>query len=173
MIENFRPGTLERWNLGYDRLSEVNPGLVLTRVTGFGQFGPRSKEPAFGTIAEAMSRLRALHRPARRPADPPAAGLADNISGLAATIATLMALRGRDSTGKGQVVDLAIIEPILAMLGSQLTVFDQLGDRHPARRQPLGEQRPAQHLQDRRRPLGRDLHQRPVDRRAGDAPGRS
>lgn len=127
VIENFRPGTLERWNLGYDRLSEINPRLVLTRVTGFGQFGPRSKEPAFGTIAEAMSGFAHSTGQADGPPTLPPLALADNISGLAATIATLMALRGRDTTGKGQVVDLAIIEPILAMLGSQLTVFDQLG----------------------------------------------
>ncbi|WP_244931350.1 CoA transferase [Nocardioides sp. W7] len=127
VIENFRPGTLERWGLGYDVLSEVNPRLVLTRVTGFGQFGPRSKEPAFGTIAEAMSGFaHSTGQPDGPPTLPPLA-LADNISGLAATIATLMALRGRDTTGRGQVVDLAIIEPILSMLGSQLTVFDQLG----------------------------------------------
>jgi crotonobetainyl-CoA:carnitine CoA-transferase CaiB-like acyl-CoA transferase len=127
VIENFRPGTLERWGLGYDVLSEVNPRLVLTRVTGFGQFGPRSTEPAFGTIAEAMSGFaHSTGQPDGPPTLPPLA-LADNISGLAATIATLMALRGRDATGRGQVVDLAIIEPILSMLGSQLTVFDQLG----------------------------------------------
>lgn len=127
VIENFRPGTLERWNLDYDRLSEANPGLVLTRVTGFGQFGPRASEPAFGTIAEAMSGFaHSTGQPDGPPTLPPLA-LADNIAGLAATIATLMALRGRDNTGRGQVVDLAIIEPILAMLGSQLTVFDQLG----------------------------------------------
>ena len=127
VIENFRPGTLERWNLDYDRLSAANPGLVLTRVTGFGQFGPRASEPAFGTIAEAMSGFaHSTGQPDGPPTLPPLA-LADNIAGLAATIATLMALRGRDSTGRGQVVDLAIIEPILAMLGSQLTVFDQLG----------------------------------------------
>ena len=127
VIENFRPGTLERWGLGYDVLAQVNPRLVLTRVTGFGQFGPRSSEPAFGTIAEAMSGFaHSTGQPDGPPTLPPLA-LADNISGLAATIATLMALRGRDATGRGQVVDLAIIEPILSMLGAQLTVFDQLG----------------------------------------------
>lgn len=127
VVENFRPGTLERWNLSPERLHEVNPRLVLTRITGFGQFGPRHKEPAFGTIAEAMSGFaHSTGQPDGPPTLPPLA-LADNISGLAATIATLMALRGRDRDGVGQVVDLAIIEPILAMLGAQLTVFDQLG----------------------------------------------
>ncbi len=127
VIENFRPGTLERWNLGYERLSAVNPRLILTRVTGFGQFGPRSKEPAFGTIAEAMSGFAySTGQPDGPPTLPPLA-LADNISGLAAAIATLTAIHDRERSGRGQVVDLAIIEPILAMLGAQVTVYDQLG----------------------------------------------
>ena len=127
VIENFRPGTLERWGIGPERLLEVNPRLILTRVTGFGQTGPRAKEPAFGTIAEAMSGFaHSTGQPDGPPTLPPLA-LADNISGLAATIATLTALHSRDRTGRGQVIDLAIIEPIMHMLGAQVTVFDQLG----------------------------------------------
>lgn len=127
VVENFRPGTLERWSLGPDRLLEVNPRLILTRVTGFGQFGPRAHEPAFGTIAEAMSGFaHSTGQPDGPPTLPPLA-LADNISGLAATIATLTALHHRDRTGQGQVIDLAIIEPIMQMLGAQITVYDQLG----------------------------------------------
>ena len=127
VVENFRPGTLERWNLSPERLLEVNPRLIVTRVTGFGQTGPRAKEPAFGTIAEAMSGFaHSTGQPDGPPTLPPLA-LADNISGLAATIATLMAVHHRDRTGKGQVIDLAIIEPIMHMLGAQVTVYDQLG----------------------------------------------
>ena len=127
VIENFRPGTLERWGIGPDRLREVNPRLIVTRVTGFGQFGPRAHEPAFGTIAEAMSGFaHSTGQPDGPPTLPPLA-LADNISGLAATIATLTALHHRDRTGEGQVIDLAIIEPIMHMLGAQVTVYDQLG----------------------------------------------
>lgn len=127
VVENFRPGTLERWNIGPEKLLEVNPRLIVTRVTGFGQFGPRAKEPAFGTIAEAMSGFaHSTGQPDGPPTLPPLA-LADNISGLAATIATLMAVHHRDRTGKGQVIDLAIIEPIMHMLGAQVTVYDQLG----------------------------------------------
>ena len=127
VIENFRPGTLEKWNLGYDVLAEANPRIVLTRVTGFGQFGPRAKEPAFGTIAEAMSGFAySTGQPDGPPTLPPLA-LADNISGLAAVIATMTALHSRERTGRGQVIDLAIIEPIMAMLGAQITVYDQLG----------------------------------------------
>src|ERR671933_2155156 len=71
VIESFRPGTLERWNLGYERLGEINPGLVLARVTGFGQLGPYRNRPGFGTLAES-ERLRPRHRPARRATDAPA-----------------------------------------------------------------------------------------------------
>lgn len=127
VIENFRPGTLERWNLGYDRLREANPGIILTRVTGFGQTGPRATEPAFGTIAEAMSGFAHSTGQADGPPTLPPLALADNISGLAAAVATLTALHRRERTGEGQVIDLAIIEPILAMLGAQVTVYDQLG----------------------------------------------
>jgi crotonobetainyl-CoA:carnitine CoA-transferase CaiB-like acyl-CoA transferase len=127
VIENFRPGTLERWGIGPEKLREVNPRLIVTRVTGFGQFGPRANEPAFGTIAEAMSGFaHSTGQPDGPPTLPPLA-LADNISGLAATIATLTALHHRDRTGEGQVIDLAIIEPIMQMLGAQITVYDQLG----------------------------------------------
>ena len=127
IIENFRPGTLEKWNLGYDVLSETNERIILTRVTGFGQVGPRSGEPAFGTIAEAMSGFAHSTGQADGPPTLPPLALADNISGLAAAIATLTAVHERSRSGLGQVIDLAIIEPILSILGAQVTVYDQLG----------------------------------------------
>ncbi|OFE18733.1 acyl-CoA transferase [Humibacillus sp. DSM 29435] len=127
VIENFRPGTLERWGLGYDELSALNPGLVLARVTGFGQFGPYAKRPGFGTLAEAMSGFAAITGQPDGPPTLPPFGLADGIAALATAFATMTALRARDSTGRGQVVDLAIIEPILTLLGPQPTVWDALG----------------------------------------------
>ena len=127
VVENFRPGTLERWNLSYERLSSVNPGLVLARVTGFGQTGPRSREPGYGTLAEAMSGFAHSTGQADAPPTLPPLAMADNISALAATIAILTTLHAWTRTGRGQVVDLAIIEPILSMLGPQVTVYDQLG----------------------------------------------
>jgi crotonobetainyl-CoA:carnitine CoA-transferase CaiB-like acyl-CoA transferase len=127
VIENFRPGTLERWGLGYDELSRINPGLVLVRVTGFGQFGPYSGRPGFGTLAEAMSGFAAITGEPDGPPTLPPFGLADGISALAAAFATMTALRARETTGRGQVVDLAIIEPILTLLGPQPTVYDALG----------------------------------------------
>ena len=128
VIENFRPGTLERWGLGYDELSAINPGLVLTRVTGFGQIGPYSGRPGFGTLAEAMSGFAAITGQPDGPPTLPPFGLADGIAAMAAAFATMAALRARDSTGRGQVVDLAIIEPILTVLGPQPTVYDALGE---------------------------------------------
>ena len=127
VVENFRPGTLEKWGLDYETLSAENPGLILVRITGFGQSGPMSRRPAYGTLAEAMSGFAfSTGQPDGPPTLPPLA-LADNIAGLAATIATLMAVHNRSRTGRGQVIDLAIIEPILAMLGPQLLAYDQLG----------------------------------------------
>ncbi|HEU4998181.1 MAG TPA: CoA transferase [Lapillicoccus sp.] len=126
VIENFRPGTLERWGLGYEQLSAENPGLVLTRVTGFGQIGPYAGRPGFGTLAEAMSGFAAITGEPDGPPTLPPFGLADGIAALAAAFATMTALRAREATGRGQVVDLAIIEPILTLLGPQPTVWDAL-----------------------------------------------
>jgi formyl-CoA transferase len=127
VIESFRPGTFERWGLGYEELKEENPGLVLARVTGFGQFGPYSNRPGFGTIAESMSGFAHVTGQPDGPPTLPPFGLADGIAALATACAILMALRARDATGKGQVVDLAIIEPIFTILGPQPQAYDQLG----------------------------------------------
>src|SRR5215207_8269880 len=127
VIESFRPGTLERWNLGYERLSEINPGLILARVTGFGQRGPYRNRPGFGTLAESMSGFAHVTGQPDGPPTLPPFGLADGIAALATACATLIALRARDATGRGQVVDLAIIEPIFTVLGPQPIVYDQLG----------------------------------------------
>jgi crotonobetainyl-CoA:carnitine CoA-transferase CaiB-like acyl-CoA transferase len=126
VIENFRPGTLERWGLGYPELSKDNPGLVLVRVTGFGQIGPYAGRPGFGTLAEAMSGFAAITGEPDGPPTLPPFGLADGIAALAAAFATMTALHARETTGRGQVVDLAIIEPILTLLGPQPTVWDAL-----------------------------------------------
>jgi crotonobetainyl-CoA:carnitine CoA-transferase CaiB-like acyl-CoA transferase len=127
VIESFRPGTFERWGLSYEELSEENPGLVLARVTGFGQFGPYSNRPGFGTIAESMSGFAHVTGQPDGPPTLPPFGLADGIAALATVCAILMALRARDASGKGQVVDLAIIEPIFTVLGPQPIAYDQLG----------------------------------------------
>ncbi|MFE1799386.1 CaiB/BaiF CoA transferase family protein [Streptomyces sp. NPDC059517] len=127
IIENFRPGTLEKWDLGWEELSAANPRLVLARVTGFGQFGPYSRRPGFGTLAEAMSGFAAITGEPDAPPVLPPFGLADSIAGLATAYAVMTALAARDRTGRGQVVDMAIIEPILTVLGPQPLWYDQLG----------------------------------------------
>ena len=127
MIENFRPDTLEKWGLGPAELHAVNPRLVLARVTGFGQIGPYRRRPGFGTLAEAMSGFASITGERNGPPTLPPFGLADGITALATASAIMFALRGRDLTGRGQVIDMAIIEPILTILGPQPTWFDQLG----------------------------------------------
>lgn len=127
LIENFRPGTLERWGLGYDVLSQINPRLILARVTGFGQFGPYAKRPGFGTLAEAMSGFASITGEPDGPPTLPPFGLADGIAALTAAYAIMTAVHARSHTGRGQVIDLAITEPILTVLGPQPTVYDQLG----------------------------------------------
>lgn len=128
LIENFRPGTLERWNLGADRLLELNPDLIIARVTGFGQFGPYSSRPGFGTLAESMSGFAAITGEPDAPPVLPPFGLADGIAALATANAIQMSLYNRDvNGGSGQVIDLAIIEPILSILGPQPMWYDQLG----------------------------------------------
>jgi crotonobetainyl-CoA:carnitine CoA-transferase CaiB-like acyl-CoA transferase len=131
VIENFRPGTLEKWGLGWKELSAANPRLVLARVTGFGQFGPYAHRPGFGTLAEAMSGFAAITGEPDAPPVLPPFGLADSIAGLATAYAVMTALAARDRTGEGQTVDMAIIEPILTVLGPQPLWYDQLGHVQP------------------------------------------
>jgi crotonobetainyl-CoA:carnitine CoA-transferase CaiB-like acyl-CoA transferase len=128
LVENFRPGTLERWGLGPEQLHHVNPGLVLLRTTGFGQFGPYATRAGFGTLAESMSGFAHITGQPDGPPTLPPFGLADGIAGIAGAFATMLALYHRDARGgNGQIIDLAIIEPILTILGAQPTIFDQLG----------------------------------------------
>ncbi|MEU3098588.1 CoA transferase [Streptomyces sp. NPDC006967] len=129
LVENFRPGTLERWGLGPDVLHALNPGLVIVRITGFGQSGPYASRAGFGTLAEAMSGFAHLTGEPDGPPTLPAFGLADTICGIAASSATTMALyhRDRDPERRGQVVDMSLIEPIMAAVGPGPTVYDQLG----------------------------------------------
>ena len=110
LVENFRPGVMERWGLGYDRLSVGNPGLVMLRATGFGQFGPYAGRRGFGTLAESMSGFAALTGEPDAPPTLPPFGLADGIAGISGAYAVMLALYQRDARGgRGQVIDLAII----------------------------------------------------------------
>ncbi|BAU82555.1 formyl-CoA transferase [Streptomyces laurentii] len=131
IVENFRPGTLERWGLGWEELSAANPRLVLARVTGFGQFGPYSHRPGFGTLAEAMSGFAALTGEPDGPPTLPPFGLADSVAALATAYAVTTALAARTRTGRGQIVDLALIEPMLSVIGPHPLWYDQLGYVQP------------------------------------------
>lgn len=128
LLENFRPGTLEEWGIGYEILSDLNPGLVMLRLSGFGQTGPYSEKPGFGTLAEAMSGFATLNGyPDRSPLLPPT-GLADHISALFGAFSVMYALYYRDANdGTGQYIDVSLIEPVLNILGPQPTIYDQLG----------------------------------------------
>ena len=128
LIENFRPGTMERWGLGWDVIHERNPRLVMVRVTGFGQTGPYRERAGFGTLAESMSGFAHINGHPDGPPTLPPFALADGITGLSGAFLTMAALRARDLTGgPGQMIDLSIYEPIFWILGPQAAVYDQLG----------------------------------------------
>jgi len=134
LVENFRPGTLERWGLGWDVLHAANPRLVLARVTGFGQSGPYSSRAGFGTLAEAMSGFAAVTGPPDAPPTLPSMGLADTLAGLTGVGAVMMALWHRDrpgGSGRGQVIDLSLLEPMLCAVGPGPTVHQQTGALQP------------------------------------------
>lgn len=129
VVENFRPGTLERWGLGPEVLHGLNPGLILLRVTGFGQDGPYADRPAFGTLVEAMSGFAYLTGEADGPPQLPAFGLADSIAAMAGVSAVLMALYHRDARGGGgQVIDMSLLEPIMTAIGPAPTVYARTGE---------------------------------------------
>jgi crotonobetainyl-CoA:carnitine CoA-transferase CaiB-like acyl-CoA transferase len=127
-IESFRPGTLERWGIGPEVLHAINPRLIIVRVSGYGQTGPLSSRPGFGTVAEAMSGFAWVNGQADGPPVLPPFALGDAVTALFGTFATMFALYHRDvHAGPGQIIDLAIYEPLFWILGPQALVYDQLG----------------------------------------------
>src|SRR5690606_30161044 len=127
VIENFRPGTLEQWEMGYDSLSLANPGLVLVRISGYGQDGPYSRRPGYGVVCEAFSGLRELTGdPDRAPARV-AVSMTDYITGLYAAFGAVMAIMDRQRTGKGQVVDAALYEAAFSFMEPHIAAYQQLG----------------------------------------------
>lgn len=129
VIENFRPGRLESWGLGWDDVHALNPRVVMVRVTGFGQTGPLSQEPGFGTLAEAFSGFAAITGQPGGPPTLPPFGLADGVAALAGTYATMMALYWRDAQGggQGQMIDLSLYEPLFGILGPQAIEYVETG----------------------------------------------
>jgi formyl-CoA transferase len=127
LVENFRPGTLERWGLAPEQLWSVNPGLVITRVTGFGQSGPYAERAGYGSIGEAMGGIRYVTGDADRPPARAGISLGDSLAATFAALGTLVALHQRGRTGRGQVVDSAIYEAVLAMMESLLPEWQIAG----------------------------------------------
>ena len=128
VIENFRPGVLEKLGLGWDALSAVNPGLVMLRLSGFGQTGPMAAQPGFGAMGESMGGLRYVTGFADRPPVKTGISIGDSIAALWGVIGTLMALRHKEMQGgKGQVVDVALYEAVFAMMESLVPEFDVFG----------------------------------------------
>jgi crotonobetainyl-CoA:carnitine CoA-transferase CaiB-like acyl-CoA transferase len=127
LVENYRTGTIEKWGLGPDVLSAINPGLIIVRITGFGQTGPNRRRPGFGTIAEAYAGYVHISGEPDRPPLLPGFGLADSTTGLMAAYLTSVALHEKRRSGHGQVIDLALYETLLTLLGPQVVNYDQLG----------------------------------------------
>jgi crotonobetainyl-CoA:carnitine CoA-transferase CaiB-like acyl-CoA transferase len=128
VVESYRPGTLERWGIGYKQLSEVNPRLVMLHVSGFGRTGPWSDRPGFGTLAEAFAGCAHITGFPDRPPLLPSFGLGDTSTGIFAAFAVMLALYERDVRGGiGQEIDLGLYEGLFTLLGPQVVDYDQLG----------------------------------------------
>jgi len=135
LVENFRPGTMERWNLGYEQLFEINPGLVMIRVSGFGQTGPYSKRAGYGSVGESMGGLRYVSGDPSNPPSRVGISIGDALAATFACLGGMMAIHSRHRTGRGQVVDSAIYEAVLNMMESLITEYDKAGyirERHGA-----------------------------------------
>ncbi|MPZ61005.1 MAG: CoA transferase [Propionibacteriales bacterium] len=127
LLENFRPGTLERWGLGAEELWKINPRLVVTRVTGFGQTGPYAPRAGYGSIGEAMGGIRYVTGEPDRPPSRTGISLGDSLAATFACVGTLVALHHRERTGRGQVVDSAIYESVLALMESLIPEWQLAG----------------------------------------------
>ncbi|HYN13453.1 MAG TPA: CaiB/BaiF CoA-transferase family protein, partial [Burkholderiales bacterium] len=126
-IENFRPGALEKWNLGWDALSRENPRLVLVRISGYGQSGPYRERPGFAAIAEAVGGMRYVTGFPDRPPARPNLSLGDTIASLHGVIGALLALHHLKSGGEGQVIDVALYESVFNCMESLLPEYDAQG----------------------------------------------
>lgn len=129
LIENFRPGTLERWNLGYEDLKKVNTDLIMARISGYGQKGPYSEKPGFGTLAEAMSGFAYLNGFEDRPPLLPPTPLADQLASIYAIVGILLALYNRDgNSGNGQCIDVSLVESMFTVTGPHAMQYDLLDE---------------------------------------------
>ena len=128
VCENFRPGTLEKWGVGWETLSALNPGLIMLRISGYGQTGPYKDRPGFARIAHAVGGLSNLAgMPGETPVTPGSTSLADYMSGLYGAVGVLLALRHRDRTGLGQYIDIGLYEAVFRMLDEMAPVYGRTG----------------------------------------------
>ena len=127
LLENFRPGTMEKWGLGWDVLSKLNPRLIMIRVSGFGQSGPYARQAGFGAIGEAMGGLRYVVGDPSTPPSRMGISIGDSLAATFACVGALSALHYREKTGRGQVIDSAIYEAVLNMMESLITEYDKAG----------------------------------------------
>ena len=127
VVENFRPGGLEKWGLGYEQLSALNPRLVMVRISGFGQFGPYSQRPGYGVIGEAVSGIRHVTGDPDRPPARVAVSMTDYITGLYGAFGATMALLAREKTGRGQCIDAALYECAFSFMEPWIAAFEKLG----------------------------------------------
>lgn len=127
LLENFRPGTMERWGLGYEQLKKINPRLIMIRVSGYGQSGPYSKRAGFGAIGEAMGGMRYVCGDPSTPPSRMGISIGDSLAATFACVGALSALHHRERTGEGQVVDSALYEAVLNMMESLITEYTQTG----------------------------------------------
>ena len=127
VIENFRPGALEKWNIGWEQLSAINPRLIMVRLSGYGQTGPDRDKPGFGVIGESMGGLRYVTGYADRPPVRLGVSIGDSIAALYGVIGAMMALQHRHASGRGQMVDVALYEAVFSMMESLVPEFDVLG----------------------------------------------
>ncbi|WP_099156989.1 CaiB/BaiF CoA transferase family protein [Virgibacillus ndiopensis] len=129
IIENFRPGTLEKWNIGYEQLSEINPGIIMVRVSGYGQTGPYRDKAGFGSVGESMGGIRHLTGYPDRAPTRAGISLGDSLAAMYSVIGALMAVYHRDvkGTGEGQIVDVALYEAVFSLMESLLPEYDKFG----------------------------------------------
>jgi len=127
LVENFRPGTLEGWNLSYESLAAANPGLVMVRISGYGQSGPYRERPGFGVIGEAVGGMRYVTGTRDRPPSRVGVSIGDTLSALYGVIGALVALESRRASGRGQIVDVALYESVFSVMESMLPEFDRFG----------------------------------------------
>jgi formyl-CoA transferase len=127
VVENFRPGTLERWDMSYEQLAEENPGVILARVSGFGQTGPYAHRPGYGSVGEAVGGIRYVTGDPGSPPSRAGISLGDSVAGMYACIGVLTALHDREETGLGQVIDIALYEAVLSLMESTLADYTVRG----------------------------------------------